>query len=294
MTKGRFRASVIAAALLLSASMASEASAQEAHYMSRQQTGLARAVCPGTMPVIGGGGFVETHPPGAFQEETLRQTHPISDRTGVIAFGSTAIGWQVASSNFTGRVAAFAACADRRLADAISVQYVSGQAIGVAMAFCPAGTKVIGGGGFVEALEEGGLKPVRLRQTHPISDETGVIAFGSNAIGWQAASSDFTDTVVAFAVCAAPTPGATLDIEYRSAQDTGVARAFCPANTTVTGGGAFVETTPFAPVALRQTYPISDATGVIAHGRNAIGWQAASSNFEDTVVSFAICTSASR
>jgi hypothetical protein len=294
MKEFRFRASVIAVAVLLSAAMASDASAQEAHYMSRQQTGLARAFCPGSMPVLGGGGFVETHPPGAFQEKSLRQTHPISDRTGVIAFGSTAIGWQVASSDFSGRVAAFAACADRRLADAISVQYVSGQAIGVAMAFCPAGTKVIGGGGFVEALEGGGLTPVKLRKTHPISDETGVIAFESNAIGWQAASSDFTETVVAFAVCAAPTPGATLDVEYVSVEDTGVARAVCPVNTTVTGGGGFVETTPFAPVALRQTYPISDEKGAIARGRNAIGWQAASSNFQDTVLSFAICTTASR
>lgn len=69
----RSRASVIAVAVLLSAAMAADASAQEAHYMSRQQTGLA-----------------------------------ISDRTGVIAFGSTAIGWQVASSDFI--VVSFAIC----------------------------------------------------------------------------------------------------------------------------------------------------------------------------------------
>ena len=75
----------------------------------------------------------------------------------------------------------------------------------------------------------------------------------------------------------------------------GVARAFCPAGTTVLGGGGFVEqpTPPgiFKEVKLRQTYPISDATGVLAFGTTAIGWQAASSNFEDTVSSFAICGS---
>ena len=294
MQKARVRASIIAAAVILSAATASEAAAQQVNYVSRQQTGLARANCPGNAPVLGGGAFVETHPSGAFQELSLRQTHPISDKTGVIAFGSTAIGWQAASSNFSGRVAAFVTCADKALADAISVQYVSGQAIGMARAFCPAGTKVIGGGGFVEALTGAGINAVKLRQTHPISDDTGVIAYGTNAIGWQAASSNFEDTVVAFAVCAAPTPGATLDVQYHSSQATGVARAVCPANTTVTGGGAFVETTPFGPVSLRQTYPISDMTGVIAHGKNAIGWQAASSNFQDTVVSFAICTTATR
>lgn len=293
MNEVRIRASVIAVAVLLSAAMASEVSAQEAQYVSRYRTGVARAVCPDGMPVLGGGGLVE-RPGGAFEEKSLRQTYPLSDRAGGPAVGTTAIGWQVASSDFTGEVRAIAVCAGGWLAAAVSVQYVAAEATGMSRAFCPAGTTVIGGGGFVEADKEGGEKPVQLRQTHPISDNTGVIAWGPNAIGWQAASSDFTDTVVAFAVCAASALGAKIEVDYRSAESTGVARAFCPAGTTVTGGGGFVETSPFAPVALRETYPISDATGVIAYDWTAIGWQAASSNFEDTVVSFAICTSVSR
>lgn len=283
--------SAVAIAVLLGAWMAAEASAQEAQYVSRYETGLARVFCPDGMPVLGGGGLVE-RPHGMYEEKSLRQTYPLSDKAGEIAGGTTAIGWQVASADFTGEVRTFAVCAGTRLAAAISVQYVAGEATGMARAFCPAGTKVVGGGGFVEAEKPGGLKAVKLRQTYPISDDTGVIAWGPNAIGWQAASSDFTDTVVAFAVCADVTLGAKVDIQYRSAEDTGVARAFCPAGTTVTGGGGFVETSPFAPVALRETYPISDATGVIAYDGNAIGWQAASSNFADTVVGFAICVSA--
>ena len=79
---------------------------------------------------------------------------------------------------------------------------------------------------------------VALRQSYPISDATGVIAFGTTAIGWQAASADFQNTVAAFAICQA------LDgtINYRMAQAIGLARAFCLADEKVTGGGGFVET----------------------------------------------------
>src|SRR2546421_7998822 len=82
-----------------------------AHYRHSQNTGIARAFCPPSMPVIGGGGFVETPSGGAFKEEKLRQTYPISDKTGTIAFGTSAIGWQVASSDFTDDVTAFSICA---------------------------------------------------------------------------------------------------------------------------------------------------------------------------------------
>jgi hypothetical protein len=247
------------------------------------------------MPVIGGGAFVETpRSIRVFKEEKLRQTYPISDRTGVIAFGTTAIGWQAASSDFTDTVASFAICAGSDLASLVTVEYVSAQSVGVVRAFCPAGSLVLGGGGFVETPPPGEFKEEKLRQSAPISDATGVIAWGTTAIGWQAASSDFTDTVVAFAVCGTPTTGSSISVEYPSAQDTGVARAFCPAGTTLTGGGGFVETLPPAPfkeLSLRQTYPISDPTGVIAHGTSATGWQTASSDFNDTVVSIAICAS---
>ena len=286
---------VFAPVLLCSVAVVpAQASPPDVHYKHTQKTGVARAFCPPGMPVIGGGGFVETPSGGAFKEEKLRQTYPISDKTGVIAFANTAIGWQVASSDFTDDVAAFAICAASPLSSLISVQYVSAQSTGVARAFCPIGTLVVGGGGFVESPPEGGFKEEKLRQTYPISDATGVIAYGTTAIGWQAASSDFSDTVVSFAVCATPTLGSMVSAQYISSQSTGVARAFCPAGITLTGGGAIVETPQgggFKEEKLRQTYPISDASGVIAYGTTAIGWQAASSDFNDTVVSFAICTS---
>lgn len=85
----------------------------------------------------------------------------------------------------------------------LNLQYRSTQAVGVARAFCLPGEKLTGGGGFVES-NGGGFMEMKLRQSHPISDETGVIAWGSTAIGWQVAASDFSGTVVAFAICALP------------------------------------------------------------------------------------------
>jgi len=64
----------------------------------------------------------------------------------------------------------------------------------VARAFCPLGTKVTGGGGFT-------LNNVGLAQNYPISDETGVVAYGTTAIGWQVAATDWSN-VQAYVVCA--------------------------------------------------------------------------------------------
>lgn len=263
-------------------------------YPSQQNTGLARALCPRGAPLIGGGGFIEAVPFDTFKAVPLRQTYPISDRSGVIAFGSRGIGWQVASSNFQDLAVAFSVCAMPPLASAISVQYVPAFGVGLARAFCPAGSIVTGGGAFAEVLPPPfAFREKALRQSYPISDATGVIAWGNTAVGWQAASSNFTDLVGAFAVCTTPTVAPLLTAEYISAQATGVARAFCPAGTTVLGGGGFVESPSggLKEEKLRQTHPISDATGVIASGTTAIGWQAASSDFTDTVVAFAICGS---
>jgi hypothetical protein len=80
-----------------------------------------------------------------------------------------------------------------------TVQYVTGgmyPGTSVARAFCPAGTKVTGGGGL--SLTGSGLQ-----QSYPISDVSGTIAFGTTAIGWQVAAEDFSD-VQAFVVCMGP------------------------------------------------------------------------------------------
>jgi hypothetical protein len=66
----------------------------------------------------------------------------------------------------------------------------------VARALCPQGMKVSGGGG----LSPSGAG---LQQNYPIADETGLIAHGSTAIGWQVAATDWSP-VQAFVVCVAP------------------------------------------------------------------------------------------
>jgi len=65
----------------------------------------------------------------------------------------------------------------------------------VARAFCPPGSKVVGGGSITAGYGFG------LQQSYPISDATGVIAFGDQAIGWQAAADDF-GFAQAFVICA--------------------------------------------------------------------------------------------
>jgi len=86
----------------------------------------------------------------------------------------------------------------------LNLQWRSAQGVGLARAFCLPGEVLVSGCGAIEAASGLGSDPVMLRQSFPISDETGVNAFGSNAIGWQVASSNFADTAIAFAACAAP------------------------------------------------------------------------------------------
>lgn len=71
---------------------------------------------------------------------------------------------------------------------------------------------------------------------------------------------------------------------------TSVARAFCLAGEKVTGGGGFSTGPSASSAGLTQNYPISDATGTIAFGTTAIGWQMASEGF-GTVQAFVVCAS---
>ena len=82
-------------------------------------------------------------------------------------------------------------------AGAAQVQYITGDpAVGtVSRAFCPLGTTVTGGGGIT-----GGAG---LSQSYPISDESGVIAWGTTAIGWQAEAADW-GFVQAHVACVGP------------------------------------------------------------------------------------------
>lgn len=79
----------------------------------------------------------------------------------------------------------------------LAVQYVYGGMVpgtSVARAFCPAGWKVTGGGALT-------ISGVGLSQNHPIAEPDGLIAWGSTAIGWQAAAEDWSD-VQAHVICA--------------------------------------------------------------------------------------------
>ena len=83
----------------------------------------------------------------------------------------------------------------------LTVEYVTGgmyPGTSVSRALCPPGSIVAGGGG-ITALGANHA----LQQSHPISDLTGLIAWGPNAIGWQVAADDWSDSQ-AFVVCLRP------------------------------------------------------------------------------------------
>jgi hypothetical protein len=67
-------------------------------------TSVARAYCPRGYVVTGGGGFTTSGMPAA-----LQQSFAISDTSGTVAWGSKAIGWQVAADDWSD-VQAFVAC----------------------------------------------------------------------------------------------------------------------------------------------------------------------------------------
>jgi hypothetical protein len=80
-----------------------------------------------------------------------------------------------------------------------NVHYILGGMVpntAVARAICPTGTIVTGGGGF-------SVNGAALQQNYPISDDTGAIAYGSTAIGWQVAARDWS-RVQAHVVCVGP------------------------------------------------------------------------------------------
>lgn len=81
---------------------------------------------------------------------------------------------------------------------ATNVTVVHGVATGSAVrVFCPAGTKVVGGGGYVQGTT------LALMQNHPI-DATGANATTATLAGWQVASQNFAGTVQGFVLCASP------------------------------------------------------------------------------------------
>lgn len=66
-------------------------------------TSVSRAFCPPDTKVTGGGGF-------AVNERGLRYSYPIADETGLNAYDSIAIGWQVAADDWSD-VQSFVVCA---------------------------------------------------------------------------------------------------------------------------------------------------------------------------------------
>lgn len=86
-----------------------------------------------------------------------------------------------------------------------------------------------------------------------------------------------------------PGPPATTTYTIRSGQSKQgyAAQAFCLPGEKVTGGGALVLSDSEA---LNQNHPIADASGLIASGSDAIGWQAAATHWAPVQV-YVVCAS---
>jgi hypothetical protein len=102
--------SIFAAIALATAGFAAPLSARSAinvQYVTGGMvpgTSVARAFCPRGYVVSGGGGITTSGMPAA-----LQQSFPISDTSGTSAWGSNAIGWQVAADDWSD-VQAFVVC----------------------------------------------------------------------------------------------------------------------------------------------------------------------------------------
>jgi hypothetical protein len=86
-------------------------------------------------------------------------------------------------------------------------------------------------------------------------------------------------------------PAGSFTVNYRMVQGTGgsAVRAFCQPGEKLLGGGGFASG---GSNSMSQSFPISDATGVIAWGTTAVGWQVAAANWNaDVVQAYAICAS---
>ena len=82
-------------------------------------------------------------------------------------------------------------------------------------------------------------------------------------------------------------PAGPVILHYRSNSSHGGVKVFCLPGEKVTGGGGIVGSELGA--VMRSSYPISDASGLVATEDLAIGWQVTTNNIDAYVAAFVIC-----
>ncbi len=261
------------------------------------QTGDGQALCPAGTRVVGGG-VTST---GAATDSYVRVSGPL-DETGLtanLANGDVGRSWyaSVANGGSPNTYVSTAICSPGSDAtirtDSFTVQ--GGQS-GDGQAFCPAGTRVVGGG----VTSTGAATVSKVRVSGPL-DETGLTANltnGDAGRSWYANVLNIAgqNTYVSTAICS-PGSDATIRTDSFTVQgQSGDGQAFCPAGTRVVGGGV-TSTGAATDSYLRVSGPL-DETGLTANltaGDVGRSWYANVLNVagQNTYVSTAICAPSS-
>jgi RTX calcium-binding nonapeptide repeat (4 copies) len=218
-----------------------------------------QAFCPAGSQVTGGG-LTSTET----KDGLVRVSGPL-DETGLtanLADGDVGRSWYANAGANTGPAStdyvSTALCSAKTDATMVVDQFtVQATQSGDGQAFCPAGSRVIGGG-----VTSTGASQSAVGVSGPL-DETGLtanLADGDVGRSWYANvfNQGPVNTFAATAVCS-PSSDATLrvDVFQLGAMQNGFGRAFCPAGTRVVGGG--VTTTGASDEYIQTSGPLGES-----------------------------------
>jgi hypothetical protein len=203
-------------------------------------------------------------------------------------------GWMVAASNggdTTQTMTVHAICSSTG-----SFTYVTGPSLNLpaggqvnAIADCPAGTKVTGGGVHVTGLSS----RLEVSAFRPIDGPDDGFEFDD---AWQARENNRSDeaaTVRAFAVCLA---GGSLNDVFSAGESLplfsqGSSKVPCPAGTSVLGGGIFVtEPIDNTGYLIQSTEPFDGPDGDTKRDDGWLGYALNETDTDQIMQSYAVCT----
>jgi hypothetical protein len=257
---------VIVAAVLITVQLAAAAPASAVTGLQRvlstdqvinsEATKSARAFCPETKHVVGGGGWVAELGASPTRRVTLTQLQPVrlldGVRDGYVATGAETF------PGVTGDwyVVAYALCANKNALsqwDIVPAQtLLSSQPVQTAAAVCPAGTRVIGTGGKI--VNPAGRVALQVARASASGDIARVQAHAADGY-----SGDWS--VVSYAVCVTPPPGYQVvygQSEQDASESEKTAFAVCPGTKVVHGAGGAITNVAPGNVSLRVVYPSYD------------------------------------
>ena len=162
----------------------------------------------------------------------------------------------------------------------------TGDTIATAVATCPGGDRLLGGGARTTPGSVGSLKIIG---SYPSTSSGTPVTSGTNPSSWAAiglnGGGGGTNTTYAFAVCSTNASNPTVTVENAevsgptAASSAASATVSCPANTALLGGGAFISNSFGLPASqgdhLTGDYP-SNSSGTPITSGSAGSWTAGS------------------